>query len=893
MRRPPLIITSACCLLIAAFSALPASARQAGPGPDVRPAPPSERTRPTLAAVRTMSAPVLDGRFDDAAWAAAAPATGFTQLQPSPGAPATQRTEVRIVYDDDAVYVAMRMYDSSPDSIVALLARRDEAVHSDWAYVVFDSYFDRRTGFGFGVNPRGVKRDVMFSDDIHEDASWDAVWDVATAIDSLGWTAEFRIPLSQLRFSAEPEQTWGINFMRRIARRNEESFWSPMRHDVRATVSVFGELHGLSGLRPRRRFELQPYAVSRLTRAPDQPGNPFYRVNDGRLSAGADLKYGLTSDLTLTATVNPDFGQVEADPAVVNLSAFESFFPERRPFFVEGGDIFRFGIGMGDEDDQQLFYSRRIGRAPQGGLPAGARYRDMPEAAPILGAAKISGKTAGWSLGLLGATTGRTEAPWATTDGQLRSSAVEPLTSYAVGRVIRDFREGRSAIGIIGTATNRQLDDDTRFLRSAAYVSGLTARHRFGPGNVYQLSGWLSASHVLGDTLAIRLTQQSPARYFQRADAPVERFDPLRTSLSGWAGSAEFWKAGGGHWRWAGIVNARSPGFEVNDLGFQNSASEVTQVAFVGYHQFRPGRHLRRWNLNVNQWNGWSFDGERIGTGGNVNGSLELNSFHGLAAGVNRNQAALSIGALRGGPALAVPGRTNAWGNVWTDRRQPLSASLNVNVAREDDTGGGSFNVSPTVRWRASQQMELSASPRYARNRAAWQYVGQRNAHGTPVYLFGALDQTTAALTTRLSYTFTPAVSVQFYAQPFISAGAYSRFMEVGDARAAGFAQRFTRYPDAAIVLDGNAGVYRVDRTGDGVADLSFGRPDFNIRQLRTNSVVRWEYRPGSSLYLVWSQGRSQRDALGDFDFGRDGGELVRAPATNVLLLKFSYLMGV
>jgi hypothetical protein len=364
----------------------------------------TERTRPTIRAVRVATPPVIDGRVDDAAWEGVPVATGFLQRQPDPGAPATQETEARIVYDDAAIYVAVRMYDDQPDLIAAPLARRDAGgISSEWMYVMLDSYHDRRTGFVFAVNPRGVQKDYMVYNDANEDLSWDPVWEVATTIDALGWTAEFRIPLAQLRFDPESE-TWGLNLQRRLARNEEWTFWSNWPPNVSGYVSHFGILTGITDLRPTRGIEIQPYASTRLTRAPGDGANPFHSANDVGASVGADLTVGLTSGLTLSATLNPDFGQVEADPAEVNLSAFETFFSERRPFFVERADVFQFGrvrsnIGIFGHD---VFYSRRIGRTPQGSIGGpGIQYVDAPRQSPILGAAKITGKTGPWTVGVL------------------------------------------------------------------------------------------------------------------------------------------------------------------------------------------------------------------------------------------------------------------------------------------------------------------------------------------------------------------------------------------------------------------------------------------------------------------------------------------------------------
>ncbi|MBI4408091.1 MAG: carbohydrate binding family 9 domain-containing protein, partial [Gemmatimonadetes bacterium] len=451
-----------------------------------------------MMAVRAAAPPVIDARIDEAVWAQAQVASDFTTLEPKPGEAASEQTEVRVLYDDDAIYVAARLFDRTPDSIVARLARRDNDVYSEWFYVGLDSYNDRRTAFIFAVNPRGVKLDSFMSEDgQREDGGWDPVWDVAADVDALGWTAEMRIPLSQLRFSASADQgaeerVWGITFARRIARTQEFAFWSPLLPDAPGVVSQFGYLEGLRGLRAPRRLEALPYSVARVTRAPGEAGNPFYDRTEPYASVGADVKYGLTSDLTLSATVNPDFGQVEADPSVVNLSAYETFFSERRPFFVEGSDIFRFGIEPGDGGSQQLFYSRRIGRAPQRSVELDDGHVDAPEGTTILGAAKVSGKTrGGWSIGVLEALTGAEYARTSDARGRRGSALVEPLTNYAMLRAKKDFRAGESTVGAIVTGTHRKLDDDALdFLRSAAYAGGVDFRHRFGRGN-YEVRGYM------------------------------------------------------------------------------------------------------------------------------------------------------------------------------------------------------------------------------------------------------------------------------------------------------------------------------------------------------------------------------------------------------------------
>ena len=889
-------------LLVALLaSATPLAAQKSA---QVQPASRSEDTRnpyerKTLHAVRLAGAkPAIDGKLDDAIWQQAPAGTDFVQTKPNPGQPATDRTEIRFAYDDDALYVAARMFDAHPDSIVAQLARRDNDVYSDWIFICLDSYFDRRTAFAFALNPKGVKVDLLLYDDNNDDESWDAVWDGAAHTDSLGWTAEFRIPLSQLRFSSDKgkgaEMVWGMDVMRRVARRNEESFWSAIKPDGNALVSAFGDLRGISGLKAPRRMEVLPYTMSSLVRAPGDAANPFFHSNDGSMGAGADLKLGLTSDLTLTATINPDFGQVEADPSVVNLTAYETFFPEKRPFFVEGFDIFRAGIGVGDggNGNQSLFYSRRIGRSPQGGVPDEADYADSPTSATILGAAKLSGKTkSGWSIGALSASTARETAKYVDGAGLPGESVVEPFTHYGVARVIKDFDKGQSALGGIFTAVNRDLPNNMSYLRANAYAGGMNGRKRWRNGD-YQLTSYLYGSYVNGDSAAINRTQRSSARYFQRPDNTHVTYDPTRTSLAGAAGGFEFTKMGGGHWRYAVALNGKTPGFEVNDLGFMSNADQIFQVGYVGYQQYKPTKHFNSWNINVNQWTTWTFGRENTSFGGNWNASGQLKNTGSVWAGMNRENGALSESALRGGPMFLRPGNTSFHGGYDSDNRSAVNWWVELNGDREDGTGVKSFAMYPGMRIRASNQLELRLNPGISWNKTSWQYVSTETVSDKPYYLFASMDQVTTSLTLRLSYTFSPNLSLQLYAAPFISAGEFSGFKEVTNARAAKFDDRFHTYSGSQIAYNAAAKEYGVDRDSNGTTDFTIGNPDFNYRALRSNAVLRWEYRPGSALFLVWSQGREAQGDAGDFRFSRDSHGLFRAQPTNVLLIKASYWLG-
>jgi hypothetical protein len=874
--------------LLAVAGASPAVAQQASTAatPPVAPA-----ARRTLTAIRVAAEVTIDGRLDDPSWADADVATGFVQYQPDPGAPPSQRTVVRVLYDDDAIYVGARLYDSAPDSIVARLARRDEGGFSDWFYVAIDSYFDRRTAFSFGVNPRAVKIDRQYSDDAVEDVGWDAVWDAATAIDAEGWVAELRIPLSQLRFSAggDGEQVWGVNFRRYLARADETSDWSPVPRGGGAFVSRAGDLQGLTDLAPRRRLEIQPYVLAGVRRAPGDDTSPFFEPTALTSTAGADVRYGVTSDLTLSATLNPDFGQVEADPSVLNLSGFETFFPERRPFFLEGAEIFRPVFPA----LPTIFHSRRIGRAPQGSPPDQAVHASAPEATTILGAAKLTGKTAdGWSVGLFDAVTTRERARFVDPTGTHGARPVEPLTNYGALRLARDFDRGQGALGLLATSTNRALPatDELDFLPASAYVAGLDGHRRFGGGR-YQVAASLFGSRVAGSAAAIDDIQRSPVHRANRPDARHAGYDPSRTELLGYSANVRAEKRDG-HWRFVVEGRTRSPGFEVNDLGFLGRADQASTFGHGWFDQFRPGRVFRRWRVDVASWANVTFGGERLWTGAEAWGEAQFHNRWTVAGGAGYDLPRLDVDALRGGPAIHAESRWWRWLRFSTDPTKSVNVEGGGAFDRERTTGGWIGGVNATINLRPSDRLGLALGPALERNVNPWQFVANRDAGDGRHYVRGHLEQTTAWLTLRAAYTFTPDLSLQVYAQPFVSAGSYGDFRRVASPRDDAFETRFTRYEASAVMRDPVAGGYAVDADGNGSADFTFDDPDFTFRELRSNVVLRWEYRPGSALFLVWSQGRAHADGGGRFRLGRDLADLLSAPGTNTVMVKLSYWLG-
>lgn len=820
---------------------------------------------PSVRAVRVAGARVvLDGKLDDAAWAAAPVATDFIQQAPAPGEAATERTEARILYDDEAVYVAVKSYDSRPDSIASQLGRRDgTGIYSDWVHVAIDSYYDRRTAYLFGVTPRGVKQDLVISNDRVLDDSWDAVWDVATSLDHDGWSAEFRIPLSQLRFHpAEPEggRVWGFNVRREIARRREISLWAPVPPTSGHIVSLFGTLSGLEGLDSSRKIELLPYVSARGERTP-AGGTDSRWEHGGTMAAGLDLKYGLTSGVTLTGAVNPDFGQVEADPSEVNLTAFETRLQERRPFFLEGANLFRYqGGGIGE----QLFYSRRIGRGPQGMIPAGARAEDVPESATILGAVKASGQLGGgWSLAWMNAVTGAEAVRYTDSKGAANEATVEPLTNYGAIRLSRDFSGGRHTVGGMITSVNRKLSDPgVRLLRSSAYAGALAGQVRIGR---YELTGSVVGSHIVGGEDAIAAAQRSSARYFQRPDVDHVRFDSTRTSLSGAGGSLALAKPGG-TWQWTLEGSARSPGYEINDLGFQQNADYLNGRAQLVYQRVRAGRRVRQWAFTAHAMNTWNFAGESLLGTVQGQGRVVLTNNWWAMTFVAREFPGLSESSLRGGPALFRPGRVT--GNVFvaSDSRLPIQGQVMVGGAKEDAAESGEstvFQMRPTLTVRAAQGFDLSLSPVWMRTRSASQYLATRSVGGVPYYIFGELDQTTTSVVARLNAVATPTLTLQVYAELFTSENRFAGLTRVATPRARPFEERFRRFTPEEVTPDPDRGAVHLDVTGDGVPDTQISDPDFAVGRFRSSAVLRWEWRPGSTLFLIWTQGRGGRCGVG------------------------------
>ena len=813
-------------------------------------------------AVRAAHAPSIDGRGDDAIWVTA-PTTGdFRQFQPNIDVDPSMRTEFQVAYDARNLYVFVRMFDPHPDSIMHALSRRDVRGPSDQIKVLVDSYDDKRSGFQFAVNPDGVKRDYTISNDDDEDESWNGIWDVATKVDAQGWTAEFRIPLSQLRYAGGASHTFGFGIWRDIERRNERDGWplySPKRNGL---ASQLGELTNLVDITSARRLEVAPYVVTRDLQRVRPTG--FGRAEE--ISVGADLKLGITPNITLDATVNPDFGQVEADPAVLNLTAFETFVQEQRPFFVAGNGLYQFKLNcyivVDCSTNEGLFYSRRIGRRPS--LRDDVGDESTPNSTPIAVATKLTGRTgSGLSFGLLDAITQRVHG--------VNDQTAEPGTNYAVLRAQQDLRGGESGLGLIATAVNRSLDDGTDpLMHAAAYTGGLTYRHRFDKKQ-YEFSAQLAGSRVEGTPAAIAITQRNPVHYYQQP-GDDQSVDTTRNALTGHSEQLKFGKYGGGITRFETSLVRQSAGFDVNDIGFLRRADKLDWSTWAAL-SFREARSFYQWaQINGNHWESWNTSGVRLDNAVNFNGHLGLRNRWDLHLGGTFSGITPTYcdRCARGGPVVRQSASFYPWGGVNTDSRKPVSTGVFANFSFRDEGKSNGVNLSPYVSLRLSTRFQATVGADISsdHNDAQW-YGNFTDVANTTHFSFAHLNQRTIGISTRLNYTFTPEFTFEFYGQPFVATGTYSSVRQLSaNPGAAAYADRFAAYtaPDDTPTA-------------------------FRFTQLRSSAVARWEYRPGSTLFFVWSHGRQDSsNELSNQSWTRDYRDLFSLHPDNTFVIKAAYL---
>lgn len=841
-------------------------------------------------AVRRACAVTVDGHLDEACWQAAPKQTGFVQRFPKDGAKPTMETTFAVVYDDDAIYVGVWADDPNPDRIRRLLTRRDvDSGTADFIAVGIDSYHDRRTAYVFQLNAAGVQRDQLIFDDTNGDDTWDAVWIGDVALTDRGWTAEFRIPLSQLRFPSGDHQEWGLQVVRFVGRTQETSAWSPWPRAGSQIVSKFGVVDGFDHLRQGQRLELLPYALAGVDQKPVVAGDPLNDPRTLRRNLGLDLKYGLGPAFTLSATINPDFGQVEADPSQVNLSANELFFAEKRPFFLEGIDLFKLPIGNSDNAVEGAFYSRRIGAAPPD-QPSDYNYLRWPQSTTIYGAGKLTGKTrGGWSIGVLEAVTGQETAAIVDTSNVRTDPVVSPLTSYSVARVKRDFRDGKTSVGLSATAVERALGAtplvDT--LHDQAYTAGAQLQHRWDD-NAWLVDFHTVGSFVHGSPMAIARTQQLNRHLFQRPDATDVHLDPTRTSLSGLGAT---WLAGRlgetKHWRTGVGGDVRTPALELNDVGFQTESDRIIPFVWTQYREDDPGDALLNWQLSGDVFAASNFEPTLLTYGIETNASAQTIDYWQFFANFNASASGWDPVALRGGKALRTDPRQRLFVGGTTDTRKPVRVDFKLNVGRDHaaDRFDGGIDVGATLQARSN--IELYVGPSISMRDDPMQYIAAADdTAGNTHYVFGRIHQTVTSLTLRMNWTFSPHLSLQAYAQPFVAAGRYSELKDVNDPHATRFADRFHLLQgNDYTVMNGTVSV-----SHDGA--YSFARPDFDVRQLRSTIVLRWEYRPGSTVFAIWSHGRTSSADDGRFQLAHDLSDLAHAGGENVVMVKANYWIG-
>ncbi len=796
-------------------------------------------------------APNIDGLLNDESWNKVEWSSDFTEKDPDEGTPPSYQTKFKVTYDKKFLYVGVRSFDDEPELIQQRLTRRD-GFAGDRVNVIIDSYHDKRTAFVFTVTAAGVKgEEIATQNGDNWDASWNPIWYAAAKVDDKGWTAEMKIPLSQLRFGKAKEQIWGFNVNRTIFRKQERSLWQRIPNSQSGFISEAGELHGLIDLVSQKQLEIQPFTVLQYDFYQKEGNNPYRDGSDFKINGGLDAKIGITNDLTLDLTINPDFGQVEADPGAIALDGFQIFFQEQRPFFVENKNIFDYKFANGSDN---LFYSRRIGRNPHRTANiANGEYANNPINTTILGAAKFSGKTqSGWSIGILESLASNEYAEIKQVDGTTREEIVEPLTNYFVARAQKDFNDRNTYIGGIFTATNRNLNGNFNELHKSAYTGGIDFRHNWKNRN-YFIDGNIIASRVNGSKEAITATQNSLRHNFGRPDAAHVSVDPNRTSLTGTGGRIEAGKQGGGNWRYNGGFIWRSPELELNDIGFLRQTDEMIQFANIRYLWQKPTDIYRNLQLRFNQFSTYDFDSNYNRIQFEIQGNINWKNNWWTELELGHKPRIFTNSFLQGGPRWRFSDENYLALFFGSDRSKKFSFTLGYVNSQAKQNAFGFNRYVFRMNYQPFDALSLSLNTAFEKNPNKTQYVNQRDFGSIRRYILGEIDNQSWSTTLRLNYSLNPNMSIQFYGQPFIARGRYSNFNFVNNPIAEDLNNKVTWYNPNQITL--NNGNYEVDENTDGNIDYSFGKPDFSFVQFRTNLVARWEYIPGSELFFVWSRG--------------------------------------
>ncbi len=822
--------------------------------------------------------PVIDGKLDDECWKKGTWAGDYTQYIPNEGAKPTYPTEFNIQYDDNNLYIAFRAFDGEPEKIVRMAGVRDETV-GDMMGITFDSYRDYRTGFEFTITAWGQKIDLVLFNPANWDFNWNAVWKGKTGLEDSAWVAELEVPLNQLRYSKKDEQVWGMHTWRWVSRLSEESNWEQQHKSGPGMLYEFGELKGISGLKPSRRLEIMPFTLGELNTMEEQPGNPF--TKNGRSwkgNLGLDAKIGVSTNFTIDLTVNPDFGQVESDPSVMNLTAFETFYEEKRPFFLEGLTIFDYNF-----DEQNLFYSRRIGHAPSLSLnPDESTFVRSPDKTSILSAVKFSGTTSkGLSVGLIQSITANQRARLSDTDGNITTAQVEPLTSYTIGRIQKGYNSGNTIMGGMITSTNRMINvPSLEFLGHNAYSGGIDLLHHWNDKEFF-VDAKLTGSYIEGTIESIRRLQENSAHYFQRPGMLYLNYDTTRTAMSGMGGKLRIGKGSKGFWKYSAGITWASPGLELNDLGYMRMADDIRQESEISYLINKPVSIFHSYTFTLEQFNSWNFRGSYLGSGGHLNFNSELkNNWH-LAANIIFRSSGPDTRILRGGPDLTMPHRLMTSAGLSTDASKNFIGTIGGQFETRGNNSATTYKIQSGISVRPLSALKVSATAEYLENHDDLQYVTALGNLSGREYILGTIDQKTLGLTFRVDVNITPEFSIQYYGSPFVSKATYPEFRHIADPKADSYSDRFNDYKwvlrtDNFVFLDPDPGHV-------------IGNPDFNFYQFRSNLVAKWEYRLGSFIYFVWSGDRTGSINSANDSLGKSFGMLGDAFPKNIFLIKLNY----
>ena len=831
--------------------------------------------------------PVIDGDISDDIWNDVIWQTDFIELQPDENTQPTNQTKFKLLYDDNFVYVFVQSL-INPAEIVNRLTRRDE-LDGDAIYIGIDSNNDKINAFMFGLSSAGTQKDVFASNNgENEDESWNAIWYSKTKVDDEGWNAELKIPFSQLRFKNQDNQTWGFNIMRIDFKNNEQSLWDRVPAGSAGWISESGEIEGISKITNRLNYEIKPFSLVEYNSYETETGNPFRDGSDLKTNFGLDGKINVTSDLTLDFTINPDFGQVEADPSIITLDGFEIFFDEKRPFFVEGKNIFDFGFWG---QNNNLFFSRRIGKSPSSYPSLNPNeYSNQPANTTILGAVKISGKTNnGWSIGLLESVTSDEFAK--ISDGQnSRKELVEPQTNYLVARVQKDYNNNNSYIGGIVTNTRRfNLNGNLDFLHTNAFSTGIDFKHQWNNKD-YFFDGKIIMSKVKGSEESITRTQNSIVHMFQRVDADHVSVDENRTSLTGTGGTFTVGRQAGGNWTYNAGFDWYSPELELNDIGYLKQADNKIQALDIGYRTLKPTKNFRSIEIGFEQFSTYDFQGNHNRT------QYELNSFlifknNYMLRSIAAHKPKIFINTyLRGGPRWRFSEENYIGSWLISDSRKKFTYTFGMLYSKAKENNFTFFTVDMEFSYRPFSNFSISISPEYRTNPNLSQYLTTREFGEINRYILGRIDNESISTSIRLNYLINPNLSIQYYGQPFIFKANYDQFKYVTNSTAEKLNDRFSAYNPEQISFENNT--YYIDEDLDNNIDYSFGNPDFTSVQFKSNLVLRWEYKAGAELYFVWAQGINNFTDINNNLFGNLIDNIRDSRPENTFLVKATFRIG-